>query len=935
MLPRLWSVSPYVSTGRSVRACPATCLPSSSRNPLPNHVANSKSKKVTPLMAQYNKVKAKYPEALLLYRVGDFYETFGDDAVKTAQVLGITLTSRNNGGSDTELAGFPYHSVDTYLPRLVRAGYRVAICEQLEKPSKEKKIVKRGVTEIVTPGLAVDDQLLEHKTNNFLACVVFGRGKKDPCGLSLLDLSTGEFLVAEGGTDYIDKLLQSFQPKEVLLGKDRRQEFERTFGDRFYLSPLDEWVFTTDYTDEKLLKQFKAASLKGFGVEDLRVARIAAGAALHYLETTENRNLKHITRISRLANDRYVWLDRFTIRNLELLYSPHDHGVSLVDILDKTVTPMGGRLLRKWVVLPLRDKAQIEARHDAVRTFVQSAPLLQDLHASLQQIGDVERLISKVPLGKVNPREIRALSDALCAMGPIRARLLDTSSDTLRQLGDQLDPLPDVCSEVERRIRPEPAVNLTKGGVIADGFDEVLDELRDVTKNGKGRLTTIQQREVERTGISSLKIGFNNVFGYYLEVTNKYKKQVPPEWTRKQTLTSAERYITEELKLLEDKILNAEDKILQREEQLYEELVIWLQDYIAPVQRNAALLARVDCLLSFAKVANRQRYTEPVMDHSQDIDIVQGRHPVIEQQLAVGEQYVPNDVQLDPNGQQIIMITGPNMSGKSALLRQTALICLLAQMGSFVPAERARIGIVDRVFTRVGASDNISSGESTFMVEMNETASIMNNITDRSLILLDEIGRGTSTFDGISIAWAIAEYLHNNGRARPKTLFATHYHELNELAESLPRIHNYSVAIKEHGNRIIFLRKLVPGGSQHSFGIHVARMAGMPAAIVARASDILVQLEAQHITEGGELVEADYVLAGAEGNGTPAAAPTTRAVATGTVSAEALQLSIFETVDPTAGRLRELLEAVNINSMTPIECMMKLQELKLVMETTP
>ena len=886
-------------------------------------------------MAQYNKVKAKYPEALLLYRVGDFYETFGDDAVKAAQVLGITLTSRNNGGSDTELAGFPYHSVDTYLPRLVRAGYRVAICEQLEKPSKEKKIVKRGVTEIVTPGLAVDDQLLEHKTNNFLACVVFGRGKKDPCGLSLLDLSTGEFLVAEGATEYIDKLLQSFQPKEVLLGKDRRQDFERTFGDRFYLSPLDEWVFTTDYTDEKLLKQFKAASLKGFGVEDLRVARIAAGAALHYLETTENRNLKHITRISRLANDRYVWLDRFTIRNLELLYSPHDHGVSLVDILDKTVTPMGGRLLRKWVVLPLKDKAQIEARHEAVRTFVQSAPLLQDLHASLQQIGDVERLISKVPLGKVNPREIRALSDALCAMGPIRARLLDTGSDTLRRLGGQLDPLPDVCSEVERRIRSEPAVNLSKGGVIADGFDETLDELRDVTKNGKSRLTAIQQREVERTGISSLKIGFNNVFGYYLEVTNKYKKQVPPEWTRKQTLTSAERYVTEELKLLEDKILNAEDKILQREEQLYEELVIWLQDYIAPVQRNAALLARVDCLLSFAKVANRQRYAEPVMDDSQDIDIAQGRHPVIEQQLAVGEQYVPNDVQLDPDGQQIIMITGPNMSGKSALLRQTALICLLAQMGSFVPAERARIGIVDRVFTRVGASDNISSGESTFMVEMNETASIMNNITDRSLILLDEIGRGTSTFDGISIAWAIAEYLHNNGRARPKTLFATHYHELNELAESLPRIHNYSVAIKEHGNRIIFLRKLVPGGSQHSFGIHVARMAGMPAAIVARASDILVQLEAQHITEGGELVEANYDLAGAEGNGRPAAAPTTRGVATGTVSAEALQLSIFETVDPTAGRLRELLEAVNINSMTPIECMMKLQELKLVMEATP
>ena len=900
-------------------------------------------------MAQYNKVKAKYPEALLLYRVGDFYETFGEDAVKAAQVLGITLTSRNNGGSDTELAGFPYHSVDTYLPRLVRAGYRVAICEQLEKPSKDKKIVRRGVTEIVTPGLAVDDQLLEYKRNNFLASVVFGRGKQAPCGLSLLDLSTGEFMVAEGHTDYVDKLLQSFQPKEVIIGKDRCKDFERVFGDRHYLSPLDEWVFTVDYTDEKLLKQFRAASLKGFGVEDMRVARIAAGATLHYLETTENRNLRHITRISRLANDRYVWLDRFTIRNLELLHSPHDHGVSLVDILDKTVTPMGGRLLRKWVVLPLKDRALIEQRHEAVRTFTQDAPLLQDLNAALQKIGDVERLISKVPLGKVNPREIRALSDALCAMGPIRTHLLETDSPTLRQLADKIDPLPSVCDEVERRIRAEPAVNLAKGGVIADGYDDQLDELRDITKNSKGRLAAIQQREVERTGIASLKIGFNNVFGYYLEVTNKYKKQVPPEWTRKQTLTSAERYITEELKLLEDKILNAESEILLREEQLYEELVIWLQDYISPVQRNAGLLARIDCLLGFAKVANRFRYTEPVMNDGKAIAITQGRHPVIEQQLAVGEQYVPNDVQLDPDQQQVIMITGPNMAGKSALLRQTALICLLAQMGSFVPAEGAELGIVDRVFTRVGASDNISSGESTFMVEMNETASIMNNITDRSLILLDEIGRGTSTFDGISIAWAIAEYLHNNGQARPKTLFATHYHELNELADSLPRIHNYSIAIKEHGNRIIFLRKLVAGGSQHSFGIHVARMAGMPQSIVARAADILTQLEAQHITEG-EWVEAEEQDAvspainpdrlpnghatsnGNLANGGRASVPSARAPVTGSLSADALQLSIFETVDPTAGKLRELLEAVNINSMTPIECMMKLQELKLIVE---
>ncbi len=876
-------------------------------------------------MAQYNQVKAKHPDALLLFRVGDFYETFGEDAVTAAQILGITLTSRNNGGSDVELAGFPYHSVDTYLPRLVRAGYRVAICEQLEKPTKGKKIVRRGVTEIVTPGLAVDDQLLEHKRNNFLASVVFGRGRKDPCGLSLLDLSTGEFLVAEGGTDYIDKLLQSFQPKEVLVGKDKRKEFERVFGDRFYLSPQDEWIFTTDYTSEKLLKQFKAASLKGFGIEEMHVARIAAGAALHYLETTENRNLRHITRIGRLPSDRYVWLDRFTIRNLELIHSPHDHGVSLVSILDKTVTPMGGRLLRKWVVLPLKEIDEIRIRHEAVRTFVRNPPLLQDVNASLQQIGDVERLISKVPLGKVNPREIRALSDALCAMGPIRKLLMDSESKTLSALASRLDPLPDVCTEIGRRLRESPAVNLAKGGVIADGFDDELDELRDITRNSKARLAAIQQREVERTGISSLKIGFNNVFGYYLEVTNKYKKSVPPEWTRKQTLTGAERYITEELKLLEDKILNAEDKILQREELLYEELIVWLLDYIGPVQRNAALLARVDCLLGFAKVAGRYRYTEPEMDESQDIEIIQGRHPVIEQRLDVGAPYVPNDVRLDPNDRQIMMITGPNMAGKSALLRQTALISLLAQMGSFVPAERARLGIVDRVFTRVGASDNISSGESTFMVEMNETASIMNNITDRSLILLDEIGRGTSTFDGISIAWAIAEYLHNNGEARPKTLFATHYHELNELAGSLARIHNYSIAIKEHGNRIIFLRKLVEGGSQHSFGIHVAQMAGMPATIVARASSILVQLEQQHLTD--EVYESDEVA-----HGGTAPTPITRPMAAGSLSVEAMQLSIFETSDPTAGRLREALDQISINNMTPIECMMKLQELKQIVE---
>lgn len=882
-------------------------------------VAKSKSKTVTPLMAQYNKIKAKHPEALLLFRVGDFYETFGEDAVKAAQVLGITLTSRNNGGCDVELAGFPYHSVDTYLPRLVRAGYRVAICEQLEKPSKTRKIVKRGVTEIVTPGLAVADQLLEHKRNNFLASVVFGRGKTAPCGLSLLDLSTGEFLVAEGTRDYIDKLLQSFQPKEVLLGKDKRKEFEAQFGDQFYLSPIDEWVFTSDYTTEKLLKQFKATTLKGFGIAEMTTAQIAAGSILHYLETTENRNLSHVNRIGRLPSDRYVWLDRFTIRNLELLHSPHDHGLSLISVMDKTTTAMGGRLLRKWVVLPLKDIQEIRGRHEAVRTFTARAPLLQDMGASLAKIGDVERLISKVPLGKVNPREIRVLHDALCAMSPIRELLLGSGSKTLSALGERLDPLPAVCDEIGKRLRKDPPVNLNKGGVIADGFSDELDELRDIRKNGKGRLASVQQREAERTGISSLKIGFNNVFGYYLEVTNKYKSIVPEEWTRKQTLTNAERYITEELKVLENKILNAEDQILQLEELLYEDFVMWLQAYIEPVQRNAALLARVDCLLGFARLANQYGYTEPIIDETRDIDIVGGRHPVIERRLAVGEQYVSNDVQLDPDDRQIIMITGPNMAGKSALLRQTALISLMAQMGSFVPAERARLGLVDRVFTRVGASDNISSGESTFMVEMNETASIMNSITDRSLILLDEIGRGTSTFDGISIAWAIAEYLHNNGRARPKTLFATHYHELNELAGSLARIHNCSIAIKEHGNKIIFLRKLIPGGSQHSFGIHVARMAGMPDTIVARAGGILKQLERQHLSDDGY---------GEDRQNEPAA----RKVNSSAVAVEAMQMSIFETSDPTAGKLRQALDTVSINNMTPIECMMKLQELKHILE---
>ncbi|PHI21085.1 DNA mismatch repair protein MutS [Lewinellaceae bacterium SD302] len=892
-----------------------------------------KSKKVTPLMAQYNQVKAKHPDALLLFRVGDFYETFGEDAVKAAQVLGIILTSRNNGGSDVELAGFPYHSLDNYLPRLVQAGFRVAICEQLEKPSKEKKIVKRGVTEIVTPGLAVDDKLLTQKSNNFLASLAFGTGRNAANGLALLDISTGEFLVAQGSPDYVDKLLQSFEPKEIILGKDRKKEFQQRYGDRFYLTPQDEWIYTRDYGREKLLNHFKAASLKGFGIEEMELAQIAAGGVLHYLETTENRNLQHVNRIGRLANDRYVWLDRFTIRNLELVHSPHETGVPLLRVLDHTVTPMGGRLLRKWVVLPLKELDAIQARQEVIAAFQADAPLLQDTDTSLQQIGDLERLISKVPLGKISPREIRQLSKALCIIGPLKEQLTESGHVGLQSLVAKLDGLPALCEEIDLRLMAEPAVNLNKGGVIADGFDAELDELRDITKNGKQRLAGIQQREAERTGISSLKIGFNNVFGYYLEVTNKYKDQAPEEWTRKQTLTNAERYITEELKILENKILNAEDRILQREQELYMDLLLFLQDFIAPVQANAIHIARLDCLLSFTKLANRHQYVRPSLNEGYGIDIKGGRHPVIEQQLAIGEQYVPNDVQLDRDEQQIILITGPNMAGKSALLRQTALICLLAQMGSYVPATSADLGLVDRIFTRVGASDNISSGESTFMVEMNETASIMNNITDRSLILLDEIGRGTSTFDGISIAWAIAEFLHNNGQVRPKTLFATHYHELNELGEQLPRIHNYNVSIKEIGNKILFLRKLVPGGSQHSFGIHVARMAGMPDTIVNRANEILQQLEQQHIGELRNNNGSDD--SSNEGTGkvaVPIENASAKRSATNGLAATALQMSIFETHDPTAGKLKALIEDLNINQMTPIDCMMKLNELKAVLE---
>ena len=868
-------------------------------------------------MQQYFQVKAKHPSAILLFRVGDFYETFGEDAVTAAQVLGIVLTSRNNGGSDIELAGFPHHSLDTYLPRLIRAGHRVAICEQLEKPSKEKKIVKRGVTEIVTPGLAIDDKLLDHKTNNFLASLYVGG--KQQLGLALLDISTGEFLVCEGNQEYVDKLLQSFQPSEVILAKDRKKGFQERFGERFHLFALDEWVYTLEYTRERLLNHFEVQSLKGFGVEEMDRAQIAAGAILHYLETTENKNVKHLTSISRVQPDRYVWLDRFTIRNLELIYSPHETGVPLINILDHTVSPMGGRLLKKWVVLPLKEVKEIEERLSVVEHFVQSQEQVNTLSGAIRQMGDLERLIAKVPLGKINPREVVSLRQALEAIPALQESLAAAPNELLQKIGAGLDPCGELCSEITQQVVEEPPVNLTKGGVIADGWSEELDELRDIMKNGRSRLVEIKEREVERTGISSLKIGFNNVFGYYLEVTNKYKNDVPEEWVRKQTLTNAERYITDELKVLEDKILGAEEKVLELEASLFEQLVLRLADFIGVVQRNAALIARLDCLLSFAKVAVKHHYCRPAIDDSYVIDIKDGRHPVIEQQLPLGEAYVPNDVYLDRDEQQIMMITGPNMSGKSALLRQTALISLMAQMGSFVPAASARLGIVDKVFTRVGASDNISSGESTFMVEMNETASIMNNISDRSLILLDEIGRGTSTYDGISIAWSIAEYLHTNPDAAPKTLFATHYHELNELAEKFPRIHNFNVAVKEVNNKVIFLRKLAAGGSQHSFGIHVAKMAGMPRSIVLRANQILGQLEQKHLTEEGE---AQAVTDG----------PKVDRPATAGISAEAMQLSIFETVDPVAGQLKAALQDLQINNMTPIECMMKLNELRQLME---
>jgi len=870
-------------------------------------------KKQTPLMEQYFSTKAKHPDALVLFRVGDFYETFGEDAVKTANTLGIVLTKRNNGGSDIELAGFPYHSLDLYLPRLVKAGFRVAICEQLEKPSKEKKLVKRGVTEVVTPGVTFEESLLNHKSNNFLAAIHYLSGSQ--IGVAFIDVSTGDFLVSEGDKMHVEKLLKSLDPSEIVFSRGEKERIERWLGDSFYQYPLDQWIFTRDFAREKLIEQFQVQTLKGFGVEHLVLAQVAAGAALQYLSVTQNDRLQHINRIRRIHSEEHMWLDQFSIRNLELLHSPHPSGKTLIDILDKTITAMGGRLLKHWVLMPLVQLSAIQARHESVAHLIQDMDLAQLLEKQLHQIGDLERIVSRIPQMRITPREVGQLKKSLDAIIPLIEPLKKSSPTGLVSLGEQIQTCTPLRKRIEEQLTDEPPASTSKGGIIRAGYNKKLDELRHIVTHSKDLLVEIQQKEIERTGISSLKIGFNNVFGYYLEVTHKYKKHVPQEWVRKQTLTNAERYITDELKKLETTILGAQDKMLVLEEQLFTQLVEELKQYIPAIQQNARIIASVDCLHSFAVVSAYNNYVRPEMDASFMIDIKNGRHPVIEQHLPVGEFYVPNDTFLDKDTQQIMMITGPNMSGKSALLRQTALICIMAQVGCFVPADEARIGLIDKIFTRVGASDNISSGESTFMVEMNETSSIMNNISDRSLILLDEIGRGTSTYDGISIAWAIAEFLHENPMARPKTLFATHYHELNELSSQHERIKNFSISTKEVGQNIVFLRKLVPGGSNHSFGIHVAKLAGMPREIILRAQTILHQLE-QKTVENTGAVEQPTVTGNIKDHMPPGG----------------IQLSLFDTVDPQATKVKQMLLALEPNTMTPIECMLKLVELRKLLE---
>lgn len=863
---------------------------------------------LTPMMKQFFTLKAKHPDALMLFRCGDFYETYCEDAVAAAKILGITLTRRNNGGSTgtTEMAGFPHHALDTYLPKLIRAGRRVAICDQLEDPKMTKTLVKRGITELVTPGVAMTDNVLNYKENNFLAAVHFG---KTACGVAFLDISTGEFLTGEGTYDYVEKLIGNFQPKEVLYNRERKTDFECYFGTKNCVFELDDWVFTEQTARQKLLSHFQTKNLKGFGVDHLVNGVVASGAILQYLELTQHTQIGHITSIARIEEEKFVRLDKFTIRSLELVNPMQDEGSSLLQVIDKTITPMGGRMLRRWVIFPLKDEKPINERLDVVEYFYRHPDFRQLVDEQMHLVGDLERIISKVAVNRVSPREIMQLRVALQAIEPIKTACMASDNEVLRRIGEQINICRTIRDRISREIQKDPPLQVNKGNVINSGVNEQLDELRSIAYSGKDYLLKIQEREAAATGISSLKIGYNNVFGYYLEVRNTYKDQVPAEWVRKQTLAQAERYITQELKEYEEKILGAEDKILSLETQLFNELVMAVQDYIPAIQVDANLIARIDCLLSFAAASEQQQYIRPIVDSSEIIDIKQGRHPVIEMQLPLGEKYVPNDILLDNERQQIVIITGPNMAGKSALLRQTALIVLLAQIGCFVPAERARIGLVDKIFTRVGASDNISVGESTFMVEMTEASNILNNVTSKSLVLFDELGRGTSTYDGISIAWAIVEYLHESKRARARTLFATHYHELNEMEKNFSRIKNYNVSVKEIDNKVIFLRKLVRGGSEHSFGIHVAEIAGMPKSIVKRANVILKQLEADNSGVGSV--------------GKPSAQTINN-------SREGVQLSFFQLDDPVLSQVRDEILGLDINNLTPVEALNKLNEIKKI-----
>ncbi len=866
-------------------------------------MAKSKKYVETPLMKQYYAIKDKHPDAVLLFRVGDFYETFGEDAIKASEILGITLTRRANGAASyVELAGFPHHALDTYLPKLVRAGQRVAICEQLEDPKMTKKIVKRGITELVTPGVSINDNILEHRENNFLASVHFD---KKMAGVAFMDISTGEFLTAEGSFEYIDKLLNSFKPKEVLFQKGKGNDFMAHFGGKFYTYTLDDWVYTEDAANDRLLRHFETKSLKGFGVHNLNYGVIASGAILHYLDLTQHHQVQHITALSRIEEDKYVWLDRFTIRNLELFGAINEGAKTLAEVLDKTISPMGSRMLKRWVALPLKEIPAINDRLSVVGFFVQNEEEREELAEHIRQVGDLERIISKVAVGRINPREVVQLRNALRAIEPIKSFAEKSGHDVLKRMGEQLNPCATIRERIETEITNDPPVLVNRGNVIQKGVSTELDELRDIAFSGKDYLAKMQERESEKTGIPSLKIAFNNVFGYYIEVRNTHKDKVPEDWIRKQTLVNAERYITEELKEYESKILGAEEKILALEARLFNELVIALSEYIQAVQLNASIIARMDCLLSFSIGAIENQYYKPEINETKIIDIKNGRHPVIEQQLPIGESYIANDVLLDQEDQQVIIITGPNMAGKSALLRQTALIVLMAQIGSFVPAAEAKIGYVDKIFTRVGASDNISLGESTFMVEMNEAASILNNLSDRSLILLDELGRGTSTYDGISIAWSIVEYIHEHAQSKAKTLFATHYHELNEMEKSFSRVKNYNVTIKEVGNKIIFLRKLVRGGSNHSFGIHVAKMAGMPPSVVNRADEILAQLE--------DANRKDSLAKPLDGMAE---------------QREGFQMSFFQLDDPVLKQIRDEVKNLDINNLTPIEALNKLNEIK-------